>query len=185
MPYNLKKIRKSILPIKGFIEQRLSLVFLAFIVFFSFNFPQHTIAASSNNLESNEITISSDSSKTIQEYSLFPVNKSLPVVSEKTPVKVITVRATAYNSEVAQTDASPCITANGFNVCESEVEDTIAANFLEFGTKVKIPEYFGDKVFTVRDRMNARYGSGRIDIFMKDKGLAKQFGAKTFQMEIY
>ena len=59
---------------------------------------------------------------------------------------------TAYSSDVSQCDSTPCITANGFNLCEHGVEDSVAANFLSFGTKIRIPEIFGDQVFIVRDR---------------------------------
>ncbi|MFA5184549.1 MAG: hypothetical protein WC456_03410 [Patescibacteria group bacterium] len=90
---------------------------------------------------------------------------------------------TAYNSEAAQTDDSPCITANGFNVCTHGVEDTIAANFLKFGTKVKIPELFGDRIFIVRDRMNSRYTS-RVDVWMKEKKDALRFGVKVAQIQV-
>ncbi|MFA4941173.1 MAG: hypothetical protein WC582_01065 [Patescibacteria group bacterium] len=90
---------------------------------------------------------------------------------------------TAYNSEAGQCDDSPCITANGFNVCEHGVEDTIAANFLKFGTKVRIPELFGDRVFIVRDRMNTRF-SDRIDVWMINKQDARQFGVKFAKIEI-
>lgn len=89
---------------------------------------------------------------------------------------------TAYNSEPSQTDGSPCITANGFNVCEHGVEDTIAANFLKFGTKVRIPELFGDKIFVVRDRMNPRFPE-RADVWMIDKTDAKNFGVKRVKIE--
>ena len=92
-------------------------------------------------------------------------------------------RDRSYSSDVYQTDASPCITANGFNVCEHGEEDTIAANFLKFGTRVRIPELFGDRIFYVRDRMNARYPE-RVDIWMKDYINAKQFGVKYAVIEI-
>lgn len=90
---------------------------------------------------------------------------------------------TAYNSEPGQTDDSPCITATGFNVCEHGEEDTIAANFLKFGTKVRIPELFGDRVFVVRDRMNKRHAD-RVDVWMKDRGDALKFGIKTAKIEV-
>ena len=90
---------------------------------------------------------------------------------------------TAYNSDPYQCDNTPCITANGFNVCEHGIEDTIAANFLKFGTKVRIPELYGDKVFVVRDRMNSRYPS-RIDIWMLEKVDAKEFGVKVARIEV-
>lgn len=90
---------------------------------------------------------------------------------------------TAYNSEPGQTDDSPCITANGFNVCERNIEDTIAANFLKFGTKVRIPELFGDRIFTVRDRMNSRY-INRVDVWMINKKDALKLGKRLAKIEI-
>jgi 3D (Asp-Asp-Asp) domain-containing protein len=90
---------------------------------------------------------------------------------------------TAYNSEPGQTDNSPCITATGFNVCEHGEEDTIAANFLKFGTKVRIPELFGDRIFVVRDRMNKRHAD-RVDVWMKDRSDALKFGIKTAKIEV-
>ena len=110
--------------------------------------------------------------------------KGIEVV--KPSVKVIrtsTHTMTAYNSDPAQTDDTPCITANGFDVCKHNVEDTIAANFLKFGTKVRIPELYGDRVFVVRDRMNKRY-SERVDIWMKEKVDARKFGVKVAKIEV-
>lgn len=90
---------------------------------------------------------------------------------------------TAYTSEAAQTDSSPCTTANGFNVCNHGIEDTVAANFLPFGAKVKIPDLFGDRVFIVRDRMNSRY-SERVDVWMKEKPDALKFGVRTARIVV-
>jgi len=90
---------------------------------------------------------------------------------------------TAYTSEAAQTDASPCITANGFNVCVHGIEDTVAANFLPFGTKVRIPDMFGERIFIVRDRMNRRYPD-RVDVWFKEKPAAMQFGIRTLRVEV-
>lgn len=90
---------------------------------------------------------------------------------------------TAYNSLAGQTDSTPCITANGFNLCEHGIEDSVAANFLRFGTKIRIPELFGDKVFVVRDRMNKRY-TNRVDIWMKSYENARDFGLKYAKIEV-
>lgn len=90
---------------------------------------------------------------------------------------------TAYNSQVAQTDDDPCTTANGFNVCKHNQEDTIAANFLKFGTKVKIPTLFGDRVFVVRDRMSTKHPSG-VDIWMKSYSAAINFGVKVADIQV-
>lgn len=90
---------------------------------------------------------------------------------------------TAYTSEAAQTDDAPCITASGFNVCAHNQEDIIAANFLPLGAKVRIPELFGDRVFTVEDRMNRRFPN-HVDIWMKEKKQAIQFGVKSATIEV-
>ncbi len=90
---------------------------------------------------------------------------------------------TAYNSDKAQCDNSPCITANGFNVCKHGIEDTVAANFLPMGTKIRIPALFGDRIFVVRDRMAKRH-QNRVDIWMKHYSSAIKFGIKTATIEI-
>ncbi len=117
-----------------------------------------------------------------------------PVQQESPPnyrlLSKMRVIATAYSSEVAQTDDSPCITANGFNVCAhysaSGTVDTVAANFLPMNSIIKIPELFGDqKVFVVRDRMNARYGPGRIDLWLPERYDAVQFGKRPLVIEVY
>lgn len=90
--------------------------------------------------------------------------------------RVINMTVTAYNSEISQCDNNPCITANGFNVCKHGIEDVIATNILPFGTKVMFPELYGDKVFTVQDRMNPKY-TYRADIWMVNHADAIKFGA--------
>ena len=110
----------------------------------------------------------------------------LPTVNDLGEYKVVNAgihTLTAYNSEAYQTDASPCTTANMFDVCEHGVEDTIAANFLRFGTKVRIPDLFGDRIFIVRDRMNKRYPN-RVDVWMINKDDALKFGTRRAQIEI-
>lgn len=93
------------------------------------------------------------------------------------------IHITAYNSEPGQTDDSPCITANGYNLCKNGKEDSIAANFLPFGTKVRIPELFGDRVFVVRDRMHHRF-TKRVDVWMAKRDKAIKFGIKSANIEI-
>lgn len=99
---------------------------------------------------------------------------------DKKPRRVIYVIVTAYSSTPDQTDNSPFITANGTWVHDG----TLAANFLPFGTKVRLPDYSGDKIYTVEDRMNQRYWY-RADIWMSTREAAKQFGVKRLRMEIY
>jgi 3D (Asp-Asp-Asp) domain-containing protein len=96
------------------------------------------------------------------------------------PKMVRYVTVTAYSSTVDQCDDTPFITANGKWVYDG----LVAANFLKFGTEIKIPEYFGDKVFTVNDRMNPKYNS-RVDVWMPTREAAVQFGARYLKIEIY
>jgi len=93
------------------------------------------------------------------------------------------VTMTAYNSEVEQCDGDPCTTANGFNVCKHGIEDTVAANFLPLGTKIKIPALFGDRIFVVRDRTARKY-SDRVDVWMVHKKDALQFGKRQAQIVV-
>ncbi|MBI2036999.1 MAG: hypothetical protein HYT14_01400, partial [Candidatus Liptonbacteria bacterium] len=56
-----------------------------------------------------------------------------------------TVTITAYSSTPEETDSTPFITASGTHVRDG----VVAANFLPFGTAVKIPELYGDRLFVV------------------------------------
>ncbi len=116
-------------------------------------------------------------------------NKNFPIAGDREPIRTTWVVATAYSSDVAQTDDTPCIPANGYDLCEHYEKygygNSVAANFLPLETQVALPELFGDKLFVVRDRMNARYGEGRIDIWMPTKEEAKTFGVKYIKMEQY
>lgn len=88
-------------------------------------------------------------------------------------LKVLYREVTAYTSDVAETDDSPRVAADGSVVFDGMV----ASNGLPFGTKIRLPDYFGDKVFEVRDRMNTRYPT-RIDIWMENKKDMYQWGYK-------
>lgn len=160
------------------------LVFLLILVFiFDFYlFPMPVLAC--------EAAEEAETQEMLQEIALEEINEPGPVIVNHLPEnnvwaakKVVHRVITAYNSEAGQCDNSPCVTANGFNVCEHGEEDTIAANFLRFGTKIRIPELFGDKVFVVRDRMNTRF-SNRVDVWMVEKHDAREFGVKLAKIEI-
>jgi 3D (Asp-Asp-Asp) domain-containing protein len=100
--------------------------------------------------------------------------------SAELPTKVIyQVHATAYSSSPEETDSTPFITATGAFVHDG----IIAANFLPFGTRVRIPSLFGNKIFVVEDRMNARLVNS-IDIWMPTKTAALQFGAVNTKIEV-
>ena len=86
--------------------------------------------------------------------------------------RVVYMRVTAYSSSPDETDSTPFTTAMG-----TEVHDGIVAtNILPFGTKIKIPSLFGDKIFTVEDRMNKRI-KNTVDVWMTGKIKALRFGA--------
>lgn len=95
------------------------------------------------------------------------------------PMNQIEVEVTAFSSTKNQTDSTPFIAASGKRVYDGMV----AANFLPFGTKIKIPELFGDKIFTVDDRMNKRF-QNRVDIWYSTRSAAIKFGIKTATIEI-
>jgi len=106
-------------------------------------------------------------------------------VNELTPADPADARytttriVTAYSSTPDQTDATPFITANGTTVHDG----IIAANWLKFGTRVRIPDMFGDKVFIVADRMNPRFDD-RADIWMADRTQAMNFGLRRLTIEV-
>lgn len=122
----------------------------------------------------------------IQECREIPKKQITPCIEKEREhiiTKEFTITATAYSSTAAQTDSTPCTTANGFNVCKANQENVIAANFLPFGTKVKFPEVYGDKIFTVQDRMHKRHAK-RIDFWMKTTHKARQFGVKKVKVQV-
>ena len=100
-------------------------------------------------------------------------------LAQSGPLKTMKVVLTGYSSTFDQTDGTPFITAS--NSCVRD--GIVAANFLAFGTKIQIPEIFGDKVFIVEDRM-ARKHSDKIDIWFPEKQLAKNFGVQEAEVVI-
>ena len=92
---------------------------------------------------------------------------------------LIDIWITAYSSTPEETDDTPFITASGERVRDG----IIAANFLPFGTEVRIPELFGDKVFVVKDRMHRRK-TNFVDIWMPSKQLAIEFGIHQTDIEV-
>ena len=103
-----------------------------------------------------------------------------PLGSEYKIVRRLKVIATAYSSTVWQTDETPFVTAANTLVREG----IVANNLLPFGTKVRIPELFGDKIFIVEDRMNWQKGHYQVDIWFPDYWQALNFGAQLTELEI-
>ncbi len=112
----------------------------------------------------------------IENTTLLPVAQPpVPTVSQTMDVVV-----TAYSSSIDETDDTPFVTASGKNVQDG----IVANNLLSFGTRVRIPELFGDQIFEVQDRMNQRKSFYQFDIWMPSKDQALHFGAKTARIEI-
>ena len=89
-----------------------------------------------------------------------------------------TVReVSAYNSVSWQTDTTPCISADGTDICKryKKGECIVATNAYPLNTRLRI-ESIGD--CTVADRPHSRIRQ-RVDLFMdKDVTGAKNFGVK-------
>ncbi len=114
---------------------------------------------------------------TITDDTLFTVGG--PVDSETPMGRKMEVIVTAYSSTPWETDDSPEITASGSHVREG----IVANNFLPLGTKIRIPELFGDRVFVVEDRMHWKKGNYHIDIWLPSYQEAKNFGVKRTYIE--
>jgi 3D (Asp-Asp-Asp) domain-containing protein len=108
------------------------------------------------------------------EYSSELVNES-PI----TDTKSVEVVVTAYSSREQETDDTPYTTAAGTTVRTG----VVAANWLPLGTKVRIPEIFGDEVFTVEDRMHKR-NKNKLDVWFPNTEDALRFGVRRTRVEI-
>ena len=106
----------------------------------------------------------------------------LPISSPKTPARVaktVNVIVTAYSSTPDQTDDTPFITASGNWVRDG----IVATNILPMGTKIKIPEVYGDRIFVVDDRMHPRK-KVNVDVWFSSYTEAKNFGVKRTYIEV-
>jgi len=101
-------------------------------------------------------------------------------------VKSETIRVvTAYNAgDPKQTDDTPCVSANGENLCAALAKGKMrcAANFVPLGSRLHV-EKIG--VCLVTDRTNKRYRN-RVDIAMqrKDHHKARRFGRQKLKVMI-
>ncbi|MCD6270201.1 3D domain-containing protein [bacterium] len=95
-------------------------------------------------------------------------------------IRKIKVIVTAYSSSACETQGNPFITASGERVHDG----IVANNMLPFGTKIRIPDIFGDKIFSVADRMNAKKGDYHVDVWFASREQALNFGAKKTTIEV-
>ena len=112
-----------------------------------------------------------------QNYSILSNSQEEIIKTKKS--KVIEILITAYSSSPDETDETPFITASGSYV-QSGI---VAANFLPFGAKIRIPDIFGNQIFVVEDRLHERNGD-RVDVWMPTKKEALKFGVKISEIEI-
>ena len=107
--------------------KRVVITFIAIFVFDFFLFPMPALASEySEDVNSGEISYNNEKPELI-------INNTLPENNDWEVKSTSYHTVTAYNSEVSQCDGDPCTTANGFNLCEHGIEDSVAANFLPFG----------------------------------------------------
>lgn len=104
---------------------------------------------------------------------------SFPESAPRPARYVIRLPVTAYSSTPDQTDDTPFITASGSHVRWG----VVATNFLPIGTLVRLPDHYGDQIFVVEDRMNARYDV-RLDIWMETREEARAWGLKDVNLEV-
>jgi len=111
-------------------------------------------------------------------------NSFLPISNPSNPefqlAQKIEVVITAYSSSPWETDGDPFITAAGTGVREG----IVANNKYPFGTEIRIPEIYGEKIFVVEDRMSWKKGEYHIDIWFPSYWEALNFGAKRTYIEI-
>ena len=106
-------------------------------------------------------------------------------IEEKEAVQRMWVRLSAYapldpNAQEGMCfSGNPMITASGTR----SREGIVATNFLPFGTKIRVPSIFGDRVFTVEDRMSSRF-QNTVDIVVPSQTAAINFGVKNAYIEI-
>ncbi len=122
----------------------------------------------------------------------FPFEKELLLLDEntlfslaspfnpETSVKNLNVVVTAYSSTPWETWGDPFITAAGTHVKDG----IVANNYLPFGTRVRIPEIYGERVFVVEDRMHSRKGYYHVDIWFPSYSEALNFGVKKTYIEV-
>ncbi len=115
----------------------------------------------------------------LQRNSLLAISSPSNPESQYTQ-KIIEVVVTAYSSSPWETDDSPYVTAAGTWVREG----IVANNKYPFGTEIRIPEIYGEKVFVVEDRMSWKKGEYHIDIWFPSYWEALNFGTKKTYIEI-
>jgi 3D (Asp-Asp-Asp) domain-containing protein len=109
-----------------------------------------------------------------------PQLKKMAFSSRRVEERIVSM--SAYTSRVQETDSTPCISADGTNICKYN-GCVVASNDYPFDTVI-IVEGFGECM--VKDRMSSRYtGTGNMDLYFgKDLEGALEFGRKNLKVKI-
>ncbi|MDP3964523.1 MAG: 3D domain-containing protein [bacterium] len=126
--------------------------------------------------ERNEMLVAVDAVNELQT----PQAERLPEIPDRVAKKSILLTVTAYSSSPDETQGDPFITASGKRTSKG----TVAYNHLPFGTKVRMPDVFGEQIFRVEDRLPTGAGLHHVDMWMPSKQEAKQWGVRVVRMEI-
>ena len=125
---------KKIISLK--IAKKIILSLILVIVFDFFLFPAPILASEysqsqAKNADNQIIGVTLQENNNLNGF----IN-TLPENNNWQAVKTGYYTLTAYNSESGQCDNTPCITANGFDLCRHGQEDSVAANFCLLALKL-------------------------------------------------
>jgi len=143
---------------------------ILYLLLVAFTFSPQPLTQNTENQESvlNELSVASAEASALQcSYAPQELNATMAVW------------VTAYSSTPEETDDTPFITASGKQVRDG----IVATNLFPFGTRITIPELFGDKVFTVEDRMHRRK-QNFLDVWMPTKDSALSFGIQCASISV-
>ena len=127
------------------------------------------------------ILIACDIAGADQTNSGFLIHKNQQYIVKSETIRTVT----AYNAgDPSQTDDTPCISANGENICAAlaEGQKRCAANFVPLGSRLYVDKI---GVCLVTDRTNKRYRN-RVDIAMQKSEYHKalRFGRQKLHVKI-
>jgi len=159
----------------------LGLIFLFFFGLFAyFSTFKLGIRKTKANFEEEDFEEESENPQflTIQSNSLLAISE--PASTQARVIRKINVVVTGYSSSYLETDDTPFLTANG-KIVE---EGIVANNLLPFGTKIRLPEIYGEKIFVVEDRMHWSKSKYYVDVWFPSRQEALNFGAKRTFIEV-
>ncbi len=154
---------------------KISFLFIAGLSFFGLFSEAKQFSFLSTPEDTSRI-IRNDSLTFIQGNSIVPIS----LLPEPKVVRKINVITSAYTSLEWQTDSTPFITASGSRTRFG----IVANNGLLFGTRIRMPEIYGDKIFVVEDRMHSRKGDFHVDVWLPTNTEAVNYGVKFTYIEV-